>query len=188
MVPAKSTGKSGATQKPMTTAKTAPKQATPAIKPEPSTATTKPNIKAAAAADKPEPTTSAAVMPGTVPVPEVAPKAEAITSTQRKEDEKLGVKLRRKGDIVNALRAGGILVLSTEGLYRIVNRDGSQNRVSKRRAASFVAQGLVRLTTTDEVGKHYAFDPEAEKANAKKSEAKSEPKAESGDTPKTDNL
>jgi hypothetical protein len=177
--------KSGATQKPTTTAKTAPK-ATPAIKPETS-ATPKPDFKAAAASDKPEPTTSAEPKPGTVPAPEVALKAEPNTPKLQAEDEKLGLKIRNKSAMLAALRSGGTLLLTPGGLYRIVNPDGSQNRASKRRAAAFVGQGLVRLTKTDAAGKHFAFDPEAEKADAKKAEAKSEPKAESGDAPKTDN-
>lgn len=184
MVPPKNTSKSGAPHKPTTTAKEAPKQAIPAIKPESPTPAPKPDFKATAPAEKPEPITSAEPKPSIVLAPEVASKAEPTVSRQQKEDEKLGVKLRRKGDILNALRAGGALLLTTEGLYRIVNRDGSQNRVSKRRAASFVAQGLVKLTTTNEAGKHYAYDPEAENASAKKTEAKSKPKAESGDAHK----
>lgn len=181
MVSAKSTGKGGATPKPTASAK----PTTPAVKPETPTVTPKPDFKSAAAADKSVPATQEQPK-ASASVPEnEAPKAEDTATKQQKEDEKLGLKLRRKGDILNALRSGGILILTREGLYRIKNPDNSQNRVSKRRAASFVAQGLVKLTVTDANGKHYAFDPEAESAHAKKDNSKAAPTTQTGDAAKT---
>lgn len=144
-------------------AKSAPKAAAPskaATKTKASTA--KPDFKAAAAADKPEPTTTAEQKADTV----VTPKAEP-----KNEEEKFGAKLRRKGAIMNALRAGSTLVLNHEGLWRMANPGGSQNPVSKRRAASIVAAGLVKLTKTNADGKHYIFDPEAEKKAQRQAEA-----------------
>jgi hypothetical protein len=180
MVSAKSTGKGGATPKPPASAK----PTTPAVKTETPTVTPKPNFKSAAAADKSVPATpEQPKATASVPASD-APKAEPSATKQQKEDEKLGLKLRRKGDILNALRSGGILILTPEGLYRIKNPDNSQNRVSKRRAASFVAQGLVKLTTTDANGKHYAFDPEAESAQAKKDDSMAAPTGQTGDTTK----
>jgi hypothetical protein len=158
----------------------------PAAKPEAPGAAVKPDFKSVTALDHKSESSTAAMgaKPITLPAPAVSPKTEPTTTGAQKEEEKLGAKIRRKGDILNALRAGGTLVFTSEGLYRITKSDASQHRVSKRRAASFVAQGLVKLTKTDSVGKHYIFDPEAEKADAKKTESKPEPKAESGATPK----
>jgi len=173
MVPAKSTGKSSPTPKP---AAPNTSQVKPAAKPEPQVTTPNPALNAVAAADNPMPATSAELKSGAVAVPEVAPRAEPTAS--KTPPKTLAKKLSRKGDILNALRAGGTLVLTSEGLYRIANPDGSQNRVSKRRAASFVSQGLVKLTKADDAGKHYSYDPAAEK----KAEPRPESKPPQGQT------
>jgi hypothetical protein len=103
---------------------------------------------------------------GAVAAPKLPPNAEA-----HKEEERLGAKLRRKGDIMHALRSGSTLVLTPEGLYRMLNLDSSRNPVSKRRAASIVAAGLVKLTKTGSDGKHYIVDPQAEKKSQRHAEA-----------------
>lgn len=136
--------------------------------------------------------------PTTTAVPTVAPKAEAkpvATASQlattvageklaerkpepAKQQEKLGPKLRRKGDIEKALRGGAHLVHTTEGLYRTVATGGAQNPVSKRRALAMIAQKL--LTRTVENGEsRYVLDRDAaQKATEKKAEEKPLSKAE----------
>lgn len=115
-----------------------------------------------------------------------SPSVTQTTAAQQKEDEKLGVKLRRKGDILNALRAGGILILTAEGLYRVAKPDGSQNRVSKRRAASFVAQGLMKLVKKEDDGsRQYLLDPEAEKEANGSATTTPEPKSAPADVAKS---
>ena len=73
---------------------------------------------------------------------------------------------------MQALRSGSTLVLTPEGLYRMLNLDSSRNPVSKRRAASIVAAGLVKVTKTGSDGKYYIFDPDAEKKAQRQAEAK----------------
>jgi hypothetical protein len=135
---------------------------------------------------------------GTTAVPTVAPKAEtkpgaitpqlAVTGAQPMlaekkpehavQKEKLGPKLRRKGDILKSLRNGAHLAQTSEGLYRMVAADGIQkNPVSKRRVLAMIAQKL--LTRTMENGEsRYMLDRDsAQKASEKKAEPKPEPKA-----------
>ena len=141
-----------------------------AAKPEPSTSQQKPEIKPA---ERPEiAPAKLTAMPVLAPQSTPAkPEPPAAAATTKKP---LMKKLSRKGDILKALRSGGTLTHTTEGLYRIANSDGSENRVSKRRAASFVSQGLVKVTKTDATGKHYVLDPEAEKKAEEKPVLKSE--------------
>lgn len=169
----KSKAKNGPSTKSASTTKSVPMKATASTKS--SAPASKPDFKAAAAADQPEPATTAEPKTDTVAASKAAPKAEPP-----KEEEKLGVKLRRKADVMLALRAGSTLVLMPEGLYRMVNSDGSRNPVSKRRASAIVAAGLVKLTKANGNGKHYVFDPEAEK---KAAEAKTPPASSAGSAP-----
>ncbi|HEY1159599.1 MAG: hypothetical protein ABR866_19030 [Candidatus Korobacteraceae bacterium] len=136
--------------------------------------------------------------PGTTAVPTAAPKVEtkpvatasqlATTGAGEKlaekkpehaeSREKLGSKLRRKGDILKSLRGGAHLVHTTEGLYRMVAAGGSQNPVSKRRVLAMISQKL--LTRTMENGEsRYMLDRDAaQKATEKKAEEKPSPRAE----------
>jgi len=147
------------TLKPTTTSKPPLPPLKDAAKPEPSTSQQKPEIKPV---EKNEMAPAKlTVMPVLAPQSTPAkPEPPTATATTKKP---LMKKLSRKGDILKALRVGGTLTHTTEGLYRIANSDGSENRVSKRRAASFVSQGLVKVTKTDATGKHYVLDAEAEK-------------------------
>ena len=157
------------TPKPTTTPKPPLPPLKDAAKPEPSTSQ-KPEIKLTEKTEiAPAKLTAMPVLaPQSTPA---KPEPPAATATTKRP---LLKKLSRKGDILKALRVGGTLILTTEGLYRIANSDGSENRVSKRRAASFVSQGLLKLTKTDAVGKHYLLDPDAEKKAEEKPALKGE--------------
>jgi hypothetical protein len=158
------------TPKPTTTPKPPLPPLKDAAKTEPSTAQQKPEIKPA---EKPEiAPAKLTAMPVLAPQSTPAkPEPPTATATTKKP---LMKKLSRKGDILKALRVGGTLTHTAEGLYRITNVDRSENRVSKRRAASFVSQGLLKLTKTDAVGKHYLLDPDAEKKAEEKPALKGE--------------
>jgi hypothetical protein len=128
-------------------------------------------------ASEPKPDTK----PGTTAVPAEAPKADVnpVATAQQvatpgaqpklaekkpehaEQKEKLGPKLRRKGDILKSLRNGAHLAQTTEGLYRMVAADGIQkNPVSKRRVLAMIAQKL--LTRTMEHGEsRYMLDRDA---------------------------
>lgn len=73
-----------------------------------------------------------------------APKAKA----ELKPKEEFLVKLRSKGDLLKALRAGGILFLAN-GLWRLDpgREDQKVHRVSKRRAVAFRAAEIIVPTT-----------------------------------------
>ena len=134
----------------MATAKKAP--ARKAVK----TTAVKPDVKMAAAADRPESKTESQI---------VEKKAE-------KPKEELGPKLRSKGDITKALQQGGQLLLTTAGLFRLVQPNGSQNRVSKRRASAMIAKGELKLSKQTSEGKFYALAPATEKKEEPKPEVK----------------
>jgi uncharacterized protein (DUF4415 family) len=83
--------------------------------------------------------------------PVVEPKAEAAPKKAKKTvkpKEEFLVKLRSKGDLLNALKANGILFLEN-GLWRLDpdRPDHKVHRVSKRRAVAFRAAELVVPTT-----------------------------------------
>ena len=147
------------TLKPTTTPKPPLPPLKDAAKPEPSTAQQKPEIKLA---EKPEIapaklTATPVLAPQSTPAKPEPPAAAATTK------KPLTKKLSRKGDILKALRSGGTLTHTTEGLYRITNVDRSENRVSKRRAVALISQGVLKLQSTVNGAKHYVLDPEAEK-------------------------
>jgi len=87
------------------------------------------------------------------------PQATAAPAPASKPVEKLGPKLRKRDDILKALRAGG-KVMKVDGLCRIVNLDGSKNATSKRRILSLESQKLL-VTSAD--GNSFALDVAADK-------------------------
>lgn len=95
-------------------------------------------------------------------------KPAAAPASPAKPVEKLGPKLRRKDDILRALR-GGSRVEKVDGLFRIVAPDGSKNATSKRRILSLESQKLL-VASAD--GKTFTLDAAADKrAQTPKSEA-----------------
>jgi hypothetical protein len=125
----------------------------------------KADFKAAAAGDK-QPTS---VSITSEPAPSIGPQpADAGMPS-----EKLERKLRRKDEILTALRAGARLIHTTSGLYRVVAAEGTQNPTSKRRVLALIQQGILKATQSD--SRIYVLDAEAEKAEREK---KSAPKAE----------
>ena len=146
------------TVKPTTTPKPPLPPLKDAAKPEPSTSQ-KPEIKLTEKTEiAPAKLTAMPVLaPQSTPAKPEPPAAAATTK------KPLTKKLSRKGDILKALRSGGTLTHTTEGLYRITNVDRSENRVSKRRAVALISQGVLKLQSTVNGAKHYVLDPEAEK-------------------------
>ena len=134
----------------MATAKKAP--ARKAVK----TTAVKPDVKMAAAGEKNEPKT----------------ETKAVEKKAEKPKEELGPKLRSKGDITKALQQGGQLLLTTAGLFRLVQANGSQNRVSKRRASAMIAKRELKLSKQTGEGKFYALAPASETKAEPKPEAK----------------
>ena len=148
---------------------TQPMPVKPAVKAEMPKPPEKPDFKPISTADK-----GVAEQPKaeTKPVASAAPGLTPATAMRAEQKEKLGAKLRRKGDILKVLRGGGHLVHTAEGLYRIVAADKTQNPVSKRRVAAMIAQKLLKPTDGSD-GRTYRLDPEADKkASAPKTEAK----------------
>jgi hypothetical protein len=84
----------------------------------------------------------------------------------------LGLKLRAKGEIIAALRAGAHVLHTETGLYRIVAANGSLNPASKRRILALIQQGILK-TSGEGNGRIYVLDVEAEK----KSDAEKKPAA-----------
>jgi hypothetical protein len=92
------------------------------------------------------------------------PTAATPTASTKKEKaapkpkEEFLVKLRSKGDLLAALKAGGILYLEN-GLWRLDpgREDKKVHRVSKRRAVAFRAAELILPTTKDTRGHDNAF-------------------------------
>jgi hypothetical protein len=115
--------------------------------------------------------------------PEVAAKLKEKAAPKPKEE--FLTKLRSKGDLLAALKAGGILYLEN-GLWRLDpgREDKKVHRVSKRRAAAFRAAELV-LPVTQPGARAHSFElnqaKAAEEAVAKKapkpSPAPADPKA-----------
>ena len=195
MVPIKTVGSEspkGSTAEKTVSAPTTATQPKPTQKPEPQSGAgpAKPATRLAGNA-KPEPTPETQktdskpgfaesklqqAAPGTASVGSVGEQP----ASPKKEADELGPKLRRVGDIKNALRAGGTLVLAADGLYCMVNASGGQCPVSKRRAASLIGQGLVKVAKADATGKHYVHDPAAEADTKKPASANAGPKPESG--------
>lgn len=109
--------------------------------------------KMAAAGEKADAQAVAAVAIAEPKKPAPAPK-----KAEKVKEEFVGDKLRAKGDIVKALGKGGLLFLAPEGLYRMLNADGSKTRVSKRRASTMISNGDVVLTKQNG-GKYYSLAP-----------------------------
>jgi len=158
------------TLKPNTTSKPPLPPLKDAAKPEPSTSQQKPEIKPVEKNEMaPAKLTATPVLaPQSTPAKPEPPAAAATTK------KPLTKKLSRKGDILKALRSGGTLTHTTEGLYRITNVDRSENRVSKRRAVALISQGVLKLQSTVNGAKHYVLDPEAEKKAEEKPALKGE--------------
>jgi hypothetical protein len=141
---------------------------------------------------KPETKPSTTAVSAAVPKAEVKPGASApqlgTTGEQPKlaekkpehaeQKEKLGPKLRRKGDIEKALRGGSHLAQTSEGLYRMVAANGSQNPVSKRRVLAMIAQKLLTRTMDNGESRYMLDRDAAQKATEKKVEEKPAPRAE----------
>jgi len=92
------------------------------------------------------------------PIQEIHSKVSAPSAK-----EEVGAKLRRKGEIVQALEHGAQLVLTPEGLFRIVNADHSENRISKRRASAMISKGELQMVKDNSQGKFYALSPAVKK-------------------------
>ena len=108
-----------------------------------------------------------AAAPAAVPAPSEKTTQPASTERQptatpvsaSKPVEKLGPKLRKRDDILKALRAGS-KVMKVDGLLRIVNTDGSKNATSKRRILSLESQKLL-IASAD--GNSYTLNLETDK-------------------------
>lgn len=87
------------------------------------------------------------------------PQATTTPAPARKPVEKLGPKLRKRDDILKALRAGA-KVMKVDGLFRIVASDGTKNATSKRRILSLESQKLL-VASAD--GNSFALDVAADK-------------------------
>lgn len=137
----------------------------PALSPLP---TDKAHSKSSAAGHKestsgnstPRPESLATAEPGTAPAELVPPP------------EKIGAKIRKRDDILAALRRGAH-VERIDGLCRIVHADGKMNATSKRRIISLQAQKLL-IASAD--GKTLSLDKDAD-AKARETKATAEPKA-----------
>lgn len=175
-----------------------PTPATTAMKPVPANITRhsipslsplpgqKPDFKAAAAGDAPaaEASTSGqAAQPASAPAtPTAAPSVPA------KATENLGPKMRSKGEILAALRAGSHVLHTESGLCRIVEANGTVHPASKRRVRALIDQGILKPTEADK--RKYVLDAAADaKAQAPKppasttAPAKSESPAWKSDAP-----
>lgn len=82
-----------------------------------------------------------------------------VLAPTSKPEEKIGPKLRRKDEILKALQAGS-KVEKVDGLFRIVNLDGSKNATSKRRILSLESQKLL-VASAD--GNSFTLDVAADK-------------------------
>ncbi len=161
----------------------------PAAKPAPSTTDAKP-ITATNTTTRPS-------LPPLSPLPDARPSAASVqpatstavttasekaaqpasTETQptaapaspAKPVEKLGPKLRAKGEIIAALRAGAHVLHTESGLYRIVSASGSFNPASKRRILALIQQGILKATEADK--RKFVLDAEAEKKASEKKPA-----------------
>jgi len=162
-----------------------PTPATTAMKPVPANITRhsipslsplpgqKPDFKAAAAGDAPAAEAS---------TPTAAPSVPA------KATENLGPKMRSKGEILAALRAGSHVLHTESGLCRIVEANGTVHPASKRRVRALIDQGILKPTEADK--RKYVLDAAADaKAQAPKppasttAPAKSESPAWKSDAP-----
>jgi hypothetical protein len=120
-------------------------------------ATTTASEKAAQPASAPAEATAAPTAASKPVSTEAKPAASPAPAS--KPAEKLGPKLRRKDEILKALRAGGKIVRA-DGIYRIVNPDGSMNATSKRRILSLESQKLL-VASAD--GNSFTLDVAADK-------------------------
>jgi hypothetical protein len=177
------------TAKPATATSQTPVAVIGAPKPAPLKPLAVPDFKLAGAQKeiaeaKPETKPSTTAVSAAAPKAEVKPGASApqlgTTGAQPKlaekkpesaeQKEKLGPKLRRKGDIEKALRGGSHLAQTSEGLYRMVAANGSQNPVSKRRVLAMIGQKLV-IRTVENGESRYVLDRDAaQKATEKKTQ------------------
>ncbi len=87
------------------------------------------------------------------------PQATAAPASASKPEEKIGPKLRKRDDILKALRAGA-KVMKVDGLFRIVASDGTKNATSKRRILSLESQKLL-VASAD--GNLFTLDVAADK-------------------------
>jgi len=133
-----------------------------------------------AATPQPVPATPQAVTPAKLSEPASAPAQAtaapvAPTKPAEKPVEKLGVKIRTRGEILSALRAGG-RIAKEEGLFRIIKANGSKHPTSKRRVLSLETQNLL-VASAD--GKTLTLNSEADKkASEPKADAAPKPTAE----------
>jgi hypothetical protein len=95
----------------------------------------------------------------TSPVKATETKPDAVLAPASKPVEKLGPKLRKRDDILKALRAGA-KVMKVDGLFRIVASDGTKNATSKRRILSLESQKLL-VASSD--GNSFTLDMAADK-------------------------
>lgn len=114
----------------------------------PAPSTTKPDYKMAAAADltqaEPSAENATAESVGSATTT-AAPTTDnpATTLESVKASEKLAPKLRRKADIINALRAGAHVLHTPQGLYRIV-QGHDVHPASKRRISAMIDAGQLK--------------------------------------------
>ena len=106
----------------------------------------------------------------------------ALPVQPSKPEEKIGMKIRKRDEILKALR-NAAHVERIDGLYRIVHQDGKMNATSKRRILSLQSQKLL-VASAD--GKTLTLDKEADaKARVPKAAATpSTPKPESSTSAK----
>ncbi len=100
------------------------------------------------------------------------PQPTAGPTSPAKPTETLGPKLRAKGDIIAALRAGAHVLHTESGLYRVVAANSSVSPASKRRILSLIQQGILKVSGEGN-GRIYILDVEGEKKASEKPAAKS---------------
>jgi hypothetical protein len=94
--------------------------------------------------------------------PTTAPNEQSASVEQNKPAaEKLAPKIRRKGDIMKALRGGAHVLHTAEGLYRIVDGE-NVHPSSKRRISALIDAGLLKRDPGND--HRYVFDAASEVA------------------------
>lgn len=131
----------------------------------------KPDFKAAAAGE-----TSAPELASNPAQAETSQPQVETTAGQAKP-EKLAPKLRRKGDIMKALRAGAHVLHTESGLYRII-QGTDVHPASKRRIVALIDAGILKQEQGQDG--RYFFDAAAETVATERAKLSADPKSDKG--------
>lgn len=139
-----------------------------------------PAEKPAAETTKPSTSVTEAVTPRKAAQPANPDQQPSVSpALPAKPTETLGPKLRAKGEIIAALRAGAHVLHTESGLYRIVAANGSLNPASKRRILALIQQGILKANGEGN-GRIYILDAEAEKNSTAEKKPAAKPEAPTG--------